>query len=383
MDPFTEGYINWVDGMKISKEHFHQLQLATEQRLKDARNISLTPTNFGLLSSGVDGKDTLDVKVRIENGTNVKVEVHQCRGVTESGDRIEILHRDKNSGSKQYSTLIELSPDSLKGKDYFFLIIRVHQIEMTPYGVPAEDETPVRYPFTRPTLEIEVISPEEDNHTLFKNSLVIGRLLVQNGELIEDDSYIPPCTNMSAKADLQEFAFQYIRFLESIEDDLFKIFANLKSKDTLTSLAESVRELVISLIGTIQSDIDLYKMHGSVISPAEFVLNAKRIARTIKNTVNLRTNDAKEELLNYVQEIIGMSPSEYVGLNNGIITLEYDHFYIRDRLQSVLHFCQTNAKLMSEWSNLDYIGKKKKSDIFVGEVTQDAKTEQGKKKWDF
>ena len=382
-DPFTKGYVNWVDGMKISREHFIQLQSAAEQRLKDARSTSLNHTNFGLLSSGIDGKNPLEVNVLIESGKHVKVEVNQCRGITESGDRIEVLHRDLNEGSKQPSELIELSEDDLKAHDHFFLTIRVHQNEMTPYGVPDQEEAPVRYPYTRPTLKIEVVPPEEDNHTLFKNSLVIGRLHVQNGELLEDESYIPPCTNMAATADLQEFAFEYIRFLGSMEDDLFKIFSNLNRKEKLTSLAESVRELMISLISTIQADLDFYKMYGSVSSPATFVLNAKRIARCLKNSINLRTNDAKEELLNYIQEIVGISPGEYVGLNNKILTMEYNHFYIRDLLQSVLQFCQINSKLMSEWSNLDYIGKKKKSDIFVGEVTQDAKSEQGKKKWDF
>lgn len=383
MDPLSKGYVNWKDGMKISEKHFEHLQVTAEERLKDARAMDLEYFNYGILGSGADGKPPLELHIRIESRDTVFVEVIQCRGVTEAGDRVEVLARDEHESQATLSKSLKIQESDLKRDEPLLITIRVDNEAMQKYGQPDPEESPLRYPYAKPSLSLETLLPHADSRAVFRNNLVIARLLVSKGELSIDENFIPPCKSMRAHTDLRDFAFEYQEFQESIEEDLFKIIRNLGSKEQLTPLAKSVGDLSVNLINTLQLGIDDIKMFGPAFTPAHYVLNAKKMARSLRNSIDLLTNERKEELLNYIQEVIDIGHGEYTNVNVNLLELDYDHLSIYTALQTVLHFCKVNGKLFNEWSNLDYIGKKKKSGIFVGEVKKETEVTKEKKRWDF
>jgi hypothetical protein len=382
-DPIKYGYVNWADGMKISQAHFHELQSAVEARVKDSRAGNIKNDNFGLIPSGAGVKEALDFDVRIENKDTLKLKIRQCRAISPAGDRIEVIANSPNSGHQNFEKTIKLGKTVLESNGDFYLALRANKEEPHLYGAPDQDESPARMPYFEHALEVEIVPAQGMSNNVFKNSAVIGRFSVRNGELNEDANYIPPCTAMASHRDLGEFAFKYAQFLGDLETDLFKINKNVSSKDQLTNLAQSVIYLARNVILSIQHEIDFIRMFPEFSTPSLFVLNAKKIARAFKNAIELNSNDKKEELLNYVQEVIDINPGEYMTINARVLDLEYDHYKISEALHVILQFCKVNGKLVSEWSNLDYIGKKKKTGIFVGEVKNDTEVTRERKKWDF
>lgn len=379
-DPIKYGYVNWADGMKISQAHFHQLQSAIEARVKDSRATGLRNDNFGLIPSDTNA---LDFEFRVDDAANLKIKVRQCRAISPAGDRIEIIANSSNSSHQNFEKTVKLDKSVLETNGDFYITLRANSDEPHLYGEPDQEESPARMPYFERALDVEIVQVTGVNKKVFKNSAVIAQFKVENGNISEDVNYIPPCSSMASHRDLSEFAFKYAQFLGDLETDLFKINKNVSSKDQLTNLAQSVADLTRNLIQSIQQEIDFIRMFSEYSTPSVFVLNAKKIARTIKNAIELNSNEKKEELLNYVQEVIDISPGEYTAINAKVLDLEYDHYNVRDALQVILQFCKINGKLISEWGNLDYIGKKKKTGIFVGEVRKDTEITKERKKWDF
>ena len=382
-DPIENGFVNWADGMKISQSHFHQLQKAINDRVNDSRATQIRNDNFGLIPSGASGREALDYDLRLEDKQNLKIKIRQCRAISPTGDRIEIISNSAHSSHQNFEKTIKLSQSILDTNGAYYITLRANSEEQHLYGQPDEEESPARLPFIEQALNVEVAPASGQSKQLFKNSVIIASFTIQNGELNEDTNYIPPCSSMASHRDLSEFAFKYAQFLGDLETDLFKINKNVSSKDQLTHLAQSVADLSRNLIVTIQQEIDFIRMFSEFSTPSLFILNAKKIARSIKNSIELNSNEKKEEILNYVQEVIDINPGEYMTVNARVLDLEYDHYNIREALHVILQFCKINGKLISEWSNLDYIGKKKKTGIFVGEVRKDTEVTKERKKWDF
>lgn len=382
IDPLSNKYINWTDGMKISQGHLHQLQGAIEGKFKDGNAVSMEKYGYGILPFGQDGKKPLDFLLRVENQSSVHVEVIQARGLTAAGDRVEILATGRHGGKELLKSKVDLDMASMVNQKAYLLSIAISPDEMKPFGSPDAAETPPRLPYTEPALSIQLL-PEGTNADLYRNGLVIGRVAVENGALVNDEGYIPPSMAMRSHEALQEFSFKYVQFLQELEQNAFEIIRNLGRKDALTGLATSVGNFTRALISAIEREFDLIEMYGESLHPARFLLNAKQIARAIKNAIELLTNEAKEELLLYYQDVIELGPAEYMAVNTRVVSAQYDHLAIRGTLEAILEFCKVNGKLVSELSNLDYIGKKKKTGIFVGEVTKESEAPKPKKRWDF
>jgi len=382
-DPIKNGFVNWADGMKISQSHFHQLQKAVNDRVHDSRATNIRNDNFGLIPSGYNAIDALDYDLRVEDRQSLKIKIRQCRAISPAGDRIEIIANSEHSSHQNFERTIKLNQSILDTNGTFYITLRANSEEQHLYGEPDEDESPARLPFIEQALELGIAEAIGQAKQVFKNSVIIARFTVENGEISEDINYIPPCSAMASHRDLSEFAFKYAQFLGDLESDLFKINKNVSGKDQLTHLAQSVVDLARNVILSIQQEIDFIRMFSEYSTPSLFVLNAKKIARSIKNAIELNSNDKKEELLNYIQEVIDINPGEYLTVNARVLDLEYDHYNIQEALHVILQFCKINGKLISEWSNLDYIGKKKKTGIFVGEVSKDTEVTKERKKWDF
>src|SRR5690606_38957862 len=80
--------INWIDGMKISKDHFNQLQSHIHDLKKDSISIFLTHNDYGFLPSELN--NNADLSVTVDTHNNLKVTITRLKAVTPNGKRIEI-----------------------------------------------------------------------------------------------------------------------------------------------------------------------------------------------------------------------------------------------------------------------------------------------------
>src|SRR4051812_26448430 len=82
---------NWVDGMKITRQHFVDSENALIDSLRDAQASSLSAFNYGLLHPMPGEKSSLDCTASATQSSSFRVVVASCRAITAGGCRIEII----------------------------------------------------------------------------------------------------------------------------------------------------------------------------------------------------------------------------------------------------------------------------------------------------
>ncbi|MFN2422888.1 MAG: hypothetical protein ABR572_03855, partial [Cryomorphaceae bacterium] len=93
----------------------------------------------------------------------------------------------------------------------------------------------------------------------------------------------------------------------------------------LTSLATSTGSFARNIIECVQRNFDFVQMYGDSLHPSQFLLNAKQLARSMYNAVELLPGDEKEDLLQYFRDVIELGPAEYTAVNKQLIDAEYNH----------------------------------------------------------
>lgn len=364
-DPVQSGYVNWVDGMKMSKIHLLQLQQAIEDRFRDVRTLHDPLMDHGLLGRGPAGEPALDLSIAFEGRSRYQVELRQCRAVTPAGDRIELL------GTGEPLHLTGEIPEQLMAEgDAFDLVLRASPAISEPFGLPDPAESPIRHPFLRPAWTIELAPVKELRQgAAAHNHLTIARVRVVKEELEQDHGHIPPSLFMSSLPQLEEFIREYTKFLKDIERDLMRIAIKLNVVKDLTELQTSVNSLCRSSLRFLETGIAPVTLAGTAIRPREIVMHAAQFARTLHHAIELLTGRGKDALLDYVREHTGMKPAEHTATITGLMDLAYDHNDLRGALGTVTRFCRTHKKLFDMWVGLDYIGQKKDKDIFIAQDT--------------
>jgi len=74
--------VNWIDGMKVNKNHFISQENYYSASLNDIRNNNLNDNNFGLLPQKDDSRNFLNINTIVDNQNYLKVKVLSCHAVT-------------------------------------------------------------------------------------------------------------------------------------------------------------------------------------------------------------------------------------------------------------------------------------------------------------
>lgn len=127
--------MNWIDGMKMSRGHFVDLQRAIEDRIRDERAHSAWHLDHGIPPGRHNGKSALDYEVILDGRDKFTLRVRQCRAITAGGDRIEVLHGEAPEGSMPVLTAT-IGEALLQEGASFDLLIAMDSLDMEPYGVP-------------------------------------------------------------------------------------------------------------------------------------------------------------------------------------------------------------------------------------------------------
>jgi hypothetical protein len=376
-DPIKNGYINWIDGMKISKDHFVDMQKAVEDRLRDVRSIQVDEYGFGLLAGKVNGRYSLEYNLVIEHPAKVKVEVYHCRAISPAGDRVELVS-SLNALTTPLKADFDVDLNASDGSIYDILL-KVDSFHLIPYGDPDVEESPPRHPFAQPEYSLEIAPSRDLQYNEYnRNYVILSRVKLQGGAVSHIQDYIPPCSSMESDARLVDFYHSYYGFLLTLEQSVLQIITKGNANTNKSQLASSVDFLCRRLFSMIELEKDALNMHYRFNSPAVFVTHVKRVSRCIGNSIELLTNLGKDELLNYIERIIKISPGEYLKCLKDIVDEDYNHYDVNEMLLSVQKFCQINGKLFKDWSGLSFIGKDAEEEtIFVAEKKVE------KNRWDF
>ncbi|MTI31844.1 hypothetical protein [Xanthovirga aplysinae] len=352
--------VNWIDGMKINEGHFNDLQNHITEGLKDVTGIGLNHLNFGLLPPQ-SSKEMLNISMAIDNHKLLRIKINQCKGVTVNGARIEITE----DTAKELDCTYEI----VEGQEtILFIVLSIYPFDRTAIGTPFPEETPPRHPFTSPKYRVTVI----DKNTFLGSSispylLPIGQIKILGKEATLVDEYIPPCNMTRCHSKLIETYSLLDKFLGELELLCVQIAQKINQKKQISQLTELILLLTQNIVTFLGDKITSFRWLAQDSPPAFMFEIITRLARQIKNTIDLRSGTGKEELLNFLSEWCGLSQGQFETLFTDLSNNQYEHNDIAKTQKLVVAFAETIKGLFSTLNRLDYIGKRKESSIFVGE----------------
>ena len=370
-EPLKYNHVNWVDGMKINKNHFIGLENAIRDQIKDTHGCWLNDKNYGLLPSSNDPDDSLKIVMTIDNQKTLRVRIFKCRALTPGGARIEIVEGGPDLQGFSVPFPENTFALSANGNETIvYVALSVDPFARIPLGNANPAEEPPRYPFVTAGYQVHII-PEEQ---LIKKEigpcfLLIGmiRIADQKPELIRE--YIPPCTTVQSAAILIRIHAETDKFFGQLELDLLKILNKISEKEQTNVLARVVAHLSENMLYFLSTGILEFRWK-IIDQPPLFMFEfIARLARVIKNTIDSNSGEAKEELLNYFTDWCNLKQGDFEKTLLNAINFQYDHSNSYSTVLVMMKFTDVIATLFNKLSILEYIGKKKDTNIFVKEQT--------------
>jgi hypothetical protein len=367
--PLKYSNVNWINGMKIRKDHFIQQENAFEDKIKDAAACFLNSFNYGLLPIWGNKGTSFKVDFKISNQKFLNISVSQLRAMTQGGARIEIL---ESSNPEQYSDDLTGEIEAIKKEEnrVYFIMLTVDQFSKEPFGELETDEDPPRYPFTRPSIKVNLI---QDNQVspegLLPFSLFIGKILIKPDRLELFEDYLPPCMTLNSHRRLISFHSTVEKFYNQLEINLLSIINKIREKGQDSTLAHSVLSLTQNILDYISTNNLIIRWQLIDQPPVYLFANIASFARIIRNTIDCNTAAHKEELLNYFTTWSELKQGDFEKLLVYCINFEYNHNEISINIDQFSEFIQIMTSLFTKLDSLAYIGKKKETSIFVKEQT--------------
>lgn len=369
--------VNWIDGMKISKNRFIESDRAHIDANRDAYALSLNELNYGLLP-GKKNSDTISLDVIDSRFDKFKVRINTCRAVTIGGCRIEVLN---NIGDITVTTDIAMEQTRSNKAVVYDLVLMVNPYDRAPYGQANPEEQPLRIPFTTNAYSLHIQAADQAiNNAGMDYCLTIGRVLLKGDDYVFDTKYIPPSTSVLSHPALINYYRNFGSALNSIEENCTKIVQKVISKNQTTALAVNIKNLSERLLYFIANIFFEYRQMSLYRPPVFLVDYFIRMANTIRVYNDCLSEKEKEEMLLYFSEWTELNASNFDSFLNDIIFHDYDHKNILNSYQKIDNFLSLFENLFNKLNQLDLIGKRKERDIFVREKSNAEKKDE-KKGW--
>ncbi|WP_346860079.1 hypothetical protein [uncultured Draconibacterium sp.] len=359
--------VNWIDGMKINKNHFIATDLNVGQQIRNTYSSFINPYNYGLLLQNSAQKEGPNVVLDIDNQGFVHAKVINCSAVTRGGIRIEIKENyfaDKELAESLPAVTLNAETNQ---KQAYYIALNVNINERVPFGVPNADEVPPRLPFILPGFHLSVHEVNNLNTIRSENALVLGKLIFKGDKPELDEEYIPPCQTIYSHSKLVEYHAQLLKVLGQIEIDIISILKRIKDKKQSTNIAETVADVANSLLIFMDVYLIEFRNMAKYYPPVFIFEQMAALARNINNSINKQSTADREEMLNYIQDWSNLKQGEFEEMLVRAIEYKYDHDDISKSINGLAPFVNSISKVFNTLSNLDFIGKKKDRQIFVKE----------------
>lgn len=363
--------VNWADGMKLNKELFIAQDNAQARNAYHIAASNLSPIRYGLLP----GDNNFTVTIASDNQNIARVTLLSCLAITPGGFPVQIEASEQNAGTDgNPGVSMQIEPSS--SSTVYWVVLMAKPFERNPYGEVDPQENPPRFPFVKPGFEILIAGDHQiSQYAGHPLALIIGKILAVGGALKPDEEFIPPCISVSASRDLLGLHAELDGFLAGLEAScsqiVQKIFRKSQQND-LSDLAQFLCDRIMLYLGEVITAFRWNYIH----EPPAIMLSAMvALARIIKNTIDLRIGSGKDELMSYLCEWCELNPGELEAMLSNMAALRYNHNDINENIAAVIEFAKVIGKLFNTLSNLEFIGKKKDSGLFVKEEISSSSAE--------
>ena len=369
--------VNWIDGMKINKNHFIEQDHAFTDGLQEMVSLNISPLRFGVLPASSAGENSFSVKISLDNQDSLRVSVLSCQAITIGGARISIPLAP-GAGEQAGETAINKTfPFAAAGSESaWWIFLLVNPFERQPVGSPDLSENPPRLPFVVPVYNLKLVS--ESNYRQYANhpyAMPIGRVAVNGNDIRVEDNYIPPCINVSAHPDLLALLGELDKYLADLEMYASQIVQKIYVKKQQNEISELVMFLCDRVMLYLGQAITGIRWKMAYEPPVEMFICIATLARVMKNAIDLRIGSGKEELMTYLSEWCAgadgqpLKQGELETMLGNMANASFTNNDIDRNIRQVAVFVKTTLRLFETLSKLEFIGKRKESGIFVKEET--------------
>lgn len=363
-EKFNNLAVNWFDGMSINKNHF----IAQENHLKelyiDSVGQQIHPYNYGLLP--LPNGQQHSFEITIDSRKVLHVEITNLRAVTLSGARVEITPTATPVVELKQS-LTTLVADEQDDRT-FAVVLTVDPFGREPFGNADPQENPPRKPFVVPRYSISLLPLAElSNAEAGLFHLTIGMLSFKNEEFTMWTDYIPPCTSIRSLMMLEETFGRMEKMLLNLEQSVIKIVQKVRTKQQDNTLALTINFLSQNILQFLSNQLPAYSLYLRQQPPVFTIEKIIMLARVIHNSIETWQGNGKEELMNYFTEWCDLNQSMLVKTLAELAELKYQHFDTAQAFRKAESFLRTVVPMFKILSELDYIGKKVDTALFVAE----------------
>ena len=368
MEPLRNFHVNWVDGMKINKDHFIAMENVHSDHLMDAIAMNLNDRNFGLLPP-LPGKNTsLKMELSKDMEKHLRIRIQECRAITQGGARIEIL--EESPDMEGVSIPIPDTDVDMNSSDesIYYILLSVQPHSRIPVGNADPGEDPPRHPYTMPEIKVHVIPEKQRTQKeMGFHTVTIGKIKMVEGQPEIIKEYIPPCHSIQSHVLLKELHTKYEESFSQLEMNLVKILKKIREKEQSSELSNTVSILSTNMLYFISTGILPFRWTVSFQPPVAMFEFVASCARLIRNTIEARSGKSKEELLNYLTDWCELNQGEFDNILSTTVNFNYQHTRILETANMMNQFIELISNLFDKLSSLEYVGKKKDTGIFVKE----------------
>lgn len=342
--------VNWVDGMKISKQQFLELENNLFDQIRDANALGLTDYNFGILPAPESGRDSLMIDVSSDH-----VDLKSCRAITRAGARIEIMDLDYSALRQPLQHL--MGSFDFRQSPFWYVVVGVNPFERVPYGNPAPDTVPVRQLYATPKYELSIIPSEQTlSPKIAAYAIPVAKIRGGTGGTELDRTYIPPCARLNSSMELLHVHHQLDQELGFLLDKAVLIIQKItfrRKRESLNPLANDIYLMASRTMEFITNTLDAYRMLLPHQPPIMFIEYFMRFARTQHTALMLI--QYKDLTMDYFdQKIREFQINVFNSAIQNLINLTYNHFEVRQALDKVENLMEQLKVLFGSLSTMDY-----------------------------
>lgn len=337
--------INWVNGMKISKEHLVGQDNSNQNQLYNGLESMLSDVNFGLLQSSDPHSEPFEIELNDE-----WIRLRRCQAILRSGMRVDISEYDRIEALQQPTSMVfnEVSGSSAE----WYVVLKIDPYKRQPFGEPNSEEFPVRHPHVIPSYRIGVVPKDELNMMYFdRNAIPLAKIRGMS----MDRGYIPPCTNLLCSRALWERYLDYQKIMNSLELNLSEIRKKTieKNKSSADQLSNDALELASSLLDFITFNKANFRMILPYVSPIYTVSYFSTMGGVFYDA--LRKAKEKDNLLKYFTHWINTyTPAELQGVVERVQGIAYNHLDLQESLKIIDSFLDTFQNIFDKLKTLEF-----------------------------
>lgn len=379
LSEFNHMSVNWVDGMKISRKHFQQTDDHIAELVQDATAIQTTSFSFGILPAD----KSLSMEVQCDFSQQISVELTHCNAVTPNGSRLVVTPSYNIKKVTHFKDIADKYALQLANPQTLYILLSVNPYNRVPMGEPSADENPPRHPYTRPEIYLDILPSEQIKTLYLGNILIIGKILYNNGELIYQREFIPPCTATDSLVIVKDWYNRFRQSMDSLETSSYKIIEKIKGKGQTNNLTICIGQLAERIVFQVAGIRTAYRWLVPTAPPVYMCESLMRILNTINATFMSFSGMDREEVLNYFNEWTDMQQGNIERQTAQALQVQYDHYNLHHVVSTINQAFSMYQQIFEKMVQLEYIGKHKgESKIYIEQKVeiQQTMTPQPEKK---